>query len=141
MCLYTKKRAKSLSKKELTVYKVIDTNGFPPTYSTYLYHEGLNVADETKRSKPEYSGEGLYSVGPGYLHAYTQRSGAESLINILKQNQYKRKGTKYKVVKMKIPPMTPYYLSYDGNEMCSEALFWKKSLSFRIKRSFYKIFY
>ena len=143
MCLNTSNKKPRRFDKEVTVYKVIDINGFPPAYASYNYKEGLNEPQRLFPPKPTSYGTGTYEIGEGYLHAYTERKYArEMLENLWQVSAYRTSLAmrKFVMVKMKVPRMTPCYISDNGHEICSTALVWHKSLWFKIISSIYKIF-
>ena len=142
MCLFTSNKKAKRFDKEVTVYKVIDINGYPPAYASYKYSEGLNEPQRFFPPKPTSYGGGTYEIGEGYLHAYTKPKYAQDMIDIIRWNTSNASlaARKFVIVKMKVPRMTPCYISDNGQEICSTALFWHKSLWFRIIRLVSKIF-
>ena len=123
MCLYIRDIKKQVATEPVKVYKLLDINDMPPYYPTDAYHVGINKP-ETKPYTVKQGGSCW--VGPGYLHAYTDKERAISAAKgIWWCEMDKSKPTQYKLVEMYIPEGSAYY--WDGNirETAAEALEWR----------------
>ena len=143
MCLITKNKKEKITIFGKTCYKVLlykDGDLFNPmtTYGSVRYKNGINHTDDIE-SEPEkvFFEEGNpfgqipgtffgYSIGKGYLFAFKNASTACSFRDVC--HKINPEGS-YLVFKSKIPPLTRYYESYDGSELCT------KSLNVKTKKS------
>ena len=120
MCLYVKDIQKQVATEPIKVYKVLDINDQPPYYPSITYHVGINEP----QSEPYPETAGKYWVGPGYLHAYTDREQARSAARSISWCP-ETDTVRYKIVEMHIPEGAAYYWHRLHNEVAAEALEWR----------------
>jgi len=123
MCLCVKDIQKQVATEPIKVYKLLDIHDMPPYYPSEAYHVGINKPD----TQPYTGTAGKVEwVGPGYLHAYTDKERAMSAAkNIWWDEAYESDTVQYKLVEMYIPEGTAYYWDHIIGETASEALEWK----------------
>ena len=127
MCLFSKDKEARIAHEDIAVYKVMRVStvdgavyGVPPFQHEYTYYPGLNVPrhkDETLKETRSF--DRWYSVGEGYLHAYTDSEAAVMAIKSLQISSL----SPVSVVKMYIPAGTPYYLGA-LHDIAAAALYW-----------------
>lgn len=123
MCLCVKDIQKQVATEPIKVYKLLDIHDMPPYYPSEAYHVGINKPD----TQPYVATVGNVEwIGPGYLHAYTDKERAMSAAkNIWWNEAYESDVVQYKIVEMYIPEGTAYYWKQDIGETAAEALEWK----------------
>ena len=124
MCLWIKDIEKQVATEPVKVYKLLDMRDMPPYYPSDTYHIGINRPD----TQPYTYTAGEYWVGPGYLHAYTnkvQAMLAAKNISWLYQTVTKSGTIQYKIVEMYILEGTAYYWNDNIGETAAEALEWR----------------
>jgi hypothetical protein len=113
-----------VSVENLSSINIARLNGKALVYPDWLrYRDQLQVGDETYIVTA-----GVYWVGAGYLHAYTDRAKAilaAKNITWLHQKATESGTIKYKIVEMYIPEGTAYYWNENIGETAAEALEWK----------------
>jgi hypothetical protein len=124
MCLCAKGIQKQVATEPLKVYKLLDVNNMPPYYPSEAYHVGINKPD----TQPYAAGNGQW-IGPGYLHAYTDKEHAMAAAKVLWWDAAYEADTadtvQYKLVEMYIPEGTAYYWDHIIGETAAEALEWQ----------------
>lgn len=133
MCLHTTRPLPLIAEEDIKVYKVlcrhytINNEEFfvGPYYTYYKYKKGYNypVRADGEHYEPHASMIG-YTIGKtrvvdaGWLHAYTN---PDTPLNLYKHGL----GTRI-IAKMIVPKGATYYLSDDGEEICSDVLIWNE---------------
>lgn len=130
MCLVTNRETPLIAHTNLIVYKVLDENGCAPYWSEYQYYRGKVNRDEKNEEILKEDNKPRYCVFGGFLHAYTFKDQAENLARYFNERYYRYdrdwlEERKFSAVEMIVPAGTEYYLSYDGQQICSKALSWE----------------
>jgi len=122
MCLYIRGIKKQVATEPVKVYKLLDIHDMPPYYPAEAYHIGINKPG----TRDSDIAPGEYWVGPGYLHAYTDKEHAMAAAkNIWWNEAYESDAVQYKIVEMYIPEGTAYYWEQDIGKTAAEALEWR----------------
>ena len=129
MCLTTNQNRPRIAITDITVYKVLDDAGRAPYRSHYKYYRGMTQQDQENEVIYECSDSISREIHGGYLHAYTTKNDAEDLAQHFNDGRFRydfdwMMERHFFVAEMKIPAGTPYYVSYDGRQICSKALAW-----------------
>jgi hypothetical protein len=100
MCLFIRDIQKQVATEPVKVYKLLDIHDMPPYFPSDAYHVGIN---EPETQETYTVTAGVYWVGAGYLHAYTDKATAiqhAKNITWLYQKVTESGTIKYKIVEM-----------------------------------------
>ena len=124
MCLCVKDIQKQVATEPIKVYKLLDANDMPLYYPSEAYHVGIN---KPETFTPTTAADNELWIGPGYLHAYTDKERAMSAAKNIWWNEavYGSDSVQYKLIEMYIPEGTAYYWDQTIGETAAEALEWK----------------
>ena len=141
MCLYKTHNEPRIAQNDIEVWKMLTSEGLSP-FQNYPYHPGMNKPLKLKEIPLEQM-----HINDGYLHAYSDKETAESMMRThayfqqlhLVYQPYQIAGNNvvidfeanteafepvgYMVQRMIIPKGTVYYLGYSG-DICAECLYW-----------------
>ena len=133
MCLTAPKEGSlKVATEPVKVYKVITEDSKAPFYTSYVYHQGMNIATGRQMISdcPEYiiiKSEPWVIIEGGFLHACTDYDVACHIRNECNYlcDAYNAQPRNCHVVEMYIPAGTKYY-EFMG-EVASPVLEWKQA--------------
>ena len=108
-----------IAKKDIVVYKILDTDDHAPFRPKYQYHFGYNYPKKSYIHRSKLISENPFcSIWGRWLHAFTNESIANTVCI-----DYIIYPENYKICKMIIPKGTKYILGVE-DDICAKCLRW-----------------
>lgn len=139
MCLYCTKKEAKISDKDIICYKILIETSDCKLYTPYQYTEVqlgteveaegkeiIEVAEDTFNSY--FSSKMLVTISGGFIHGFTNDSDSLYMDIDFTERKLGKKIKNYIMVECTIPKGTPYYMSFDGAEICTKKLRYGKKI-------------